>query len=167
MDIKELLEAAGLGEVVSHFGLVLLAVMSILEVTPVKINPWRWLWKKIGNFFGRIGQAIGKALNGEVIAELSGIKERLTELEQHDQRQDKDRGEDKALDARRRILQFADEIRRKVRHSEEHFNNAFEDIDYYKTYCHEHTEFENDKARISIKIIEETYERCTREDDFL
>lgn len=167
MDIKELLEAAGLGEVVSHFGLVLLAVMSILEVTPVKINPWRWLRKKIGNFFGRIGQAIGKALNGEVIAELSGIKDRLTELEQHDQRQDKDRGEDKALDARRRILQFADEIRRKVRHSEEHFNNAFEDIDYYKTYCHEHTEFENDKARISIKIIEETYERCTREDDFL
>ena len=156
-----------MGEVVSHFGLVLLAVMSILEVTPVKINPWRWLWKKIGNFFGRIGQAIGKALNGEVIAELSGIKDRLTELEQHDQRQDKDRGEDKALDARRRILQFADEIRRKVRHSEEHFNNAFEDIDYYKTYCHEHTEFENDKARISIKIIEETYERCTREDDFL
>ena len=156
-----------MGEVVSHFGLVLLAVMSILEVTPIKINPWRWLWKKIGNFFGRIGQAIGKALNGEVIAELSGIKERLTELEQHDQRQDKDRGEDKALDARRRILQFADEIRRKVRHSEEHFNNAFEDIDYYKTYCHEHTEFENDKARISIKIIEETYERCTREDDFL
>lgn len=167
MDIKELLEAAGFGEVVSHFGVVLLAAMSILEVTPVKINPWSWLWKKIGKFFGRIGQAIGKALNGEVIAELSGIKERLTELEQHDQRQDKDRGEDKALDARRRILQFADEIRRKVRHSEEHFNNAFEDIDYYKTYCHEHTDFENDKARISIKIIEETYERCTRDDDFL
>ena len=156
-----------MGEVVSHFGLVLLAVMSILEVTPIKINPWRWLWKKVGNLSGRIGRAIGKALNGEVIAELSGIKDRLTELEQHDQRQDKDRGEDKALDARRRILQFADEIRRKVRHSEEHFNNAFEDIDYYKTYCHEHTEFENDKARISIKIIEETYERCTREDDFL
>ena len=167
MDIKEFLEAAGLGEVVSHLGIVLLAIMSILEVTPIKINPWRWLWKKIGNFFGRMGRAIGKALNGEVMAELTDIKDRLTELEQHDQRQDKDRGEDKALDARRRILQFADEIRRKVRHSEEHFNNAFEDIDYYKTYCHDHADFENDKARISIKIIEETYDHCVREDDFL
>ena len=167
MDIKELLEMAGFGGVVSHFGLILLAVLSIIEVTPVKINPWSWLRRQIGNQFGRWGRAIGKALNSEVVAELSDIKDRLTKLEEHDERQDADRGEDKALDARRRILQFADEIRRKVRHSEEHFNNAFEDIDYYKTYCREHSEFENDKARISIAIIEDTYDHCVRENDFL
>lgn len=167
MTISDLFASIGVGEVVGHCGIVLVVVFSLLQIAPIKINPWSWLGKKIGGFFGSLAARIGKAINGEVITELSGIKDRLAELEKHDQRQDKDRGEDKALDARRRILQFADEIRRKVRHSEEHFNNAFEDIDYYKKYCDEHTDFENDKARISIKIIEETYERCTRENDFL
>ena len=167
MSINELLEAADFREVVSHGGIALLAALTLVQISPIKINPWSWLWKQLGKLLSRWGKAIGKALNGEVMAELTDIKDRLTELEQHDQRQDKDRGEDKALDARRRILQFADEIRRKVRHSEEHFNNAFEDIDYYKTYCREHTDFENDKARISIKIIEETYDHCVRTDDFL
>lgn len=167
MSITELLAAANIGEVVSHCGIALLAAASLVQISPIKVNPWSWLWRQLGKLLSRCGEAVGKALNGEVIAELSGIKDRLTELEQHDQRQDKDRGEDKALDARRRILQFADEIRRKVRHSEEHFNNAFDDIDYYKTYCHDHADFENDKARISIKIIEETYDHCVREDDFL
>lgn len=167
MSITELLDAADIGEVVSHGGVVLLAALTIVQISPIKINPWSWLWKQLGKLLSRWGRAIGKALNGEVMAELTDIKNRLTELEQHDQRQDADRGEDKALDARRRILQFADEIRRRVRHSEEHFNNAFEDIDYYKTYCHDHAEFENDKARISIAIIEDTYDRCVRENDFL
>lgn len=167
MGIKELLEAVGYGEVVTRSGLALLAAMSLLEVAPVKINPWSWLRRKLGNIFSRWGRAIGKAINSEVVAELNDIKSRLVKLEEHDERQDADRGEDKALDARRRILQFADEIRRKVHHSEEHFNNAFEDINYYKTYCREHTEFENDKARISIEIIEETYNRCLRDNDFL
>ena len=167
MTISDLFASFGVGEVVGRCGIVLVVAFSLLQIAPIKINPWSWLGKKIGNAFDSFAARIGKAINGEVITELNGIKDRLVELEKHDQRQDKDRGEDKALDARRRILQFADEIRRKVRHSEEHFNNAFEDIDYYKKYCDEHTDFENDKARISIKIIEETYERCTRENDFL
>ena len=167
MSVKDLFEAADIGEVVSHGGIVLLAALTIVQISPIKINPWSWLWKQLGKLLSRWGKAVGKALNGDVMAELTNINDRLTELEKHDTRQDKERGEDKALDARRRILQFADEIRRKVRHSEEHFNNAFEDIDYYKTYCREHTDFENDKARISIKIIEETYDHCVRADDFL
>ena len=167
MSIAELFAAANIGEVVSQCGIALLAAASLVQISPIKINPWSWLWKQLGKMLGRAGRSIGKALNGDVMTELSGIKDRLTELEEHDKRQDKERGEDKALDARRRILQFADEIRRKIHHSEEHFNNAFEDIDYYKTYCRDHSDFENDKARISIKIIEETYDHCVRENDFL
>lgn len=167
MNISDLFTSLGAGEVVGRCSVVLLVVFSLLQIAPIKINPWSWLGKKIGVVFSSLAARVGKAINEEVITELTGIKNRLSELEKHDQRQDEDRGEDKALDARRRVLQFADEIRRKVRHSEEHFNNAFEDIDYYRKYCDEHADFENDKARISIKIIEETYERCTRENDFL
>lgn len=167
MSVSEFLSSIGAGEIVGKCGIALVVLFTVLQIAPVKINPWSWLGKLIGGFFGWLGKRIGKAINGEVITELGEIKDRLSELEKHDQQQDITRAEDKALDARRRILQFADEIRRKVRHSEEHFNNVFEDIKYYKSYCAEHTDFENDRARISIKIIEDTYEKCAREDEFL
>lgn len=167
MSVSEFLSSIGAGEIVGKCGIVLVVLFTVLQIAPVKINPWSWIGKLISKFFGWLGKRIGKAINGEVITELGEIKDRLSELEKHDQQQDVTRAEDKALDARRRILQFADEIRRKVRHSEEHFNNVFEDIKYYKTYCEEHKDFANDRARISIKIIEDTYEKCTRENDFL
>lgn len=153
MNVQELLAGGG--------GLLL--VMTLVQIAPIKVNPW----SAVGRLIMKGVSAIGKALNADVARELAEVKSKLSELEKHNEMQDKEREEDKALDARRRILQFADEIRRKVRHSEEHFTNVFEDINYYKTYCREHTEFENDKARISIKIIEDTYEKCSRENDFL
>lgn len=153
MSIQELLVDGG----------CLLLVMTLVQIVPIKVNPWSF----IGKLIMKGVTAIGKAFNAEVAKELAEVKGKLSELEEHNSRQDKEREEDKALDERRRILQFADEIRRKVRHSEEHFNNVFEDINFYKAYCREHAEFENDKARISIKIIEETYEKCSRENDFL
>lgn len=153
MNIQEILTGGG----------ILFLVMTLVQIAPIKVNPWSWL-AKLG---GKVVSSIGKSLNAEVTKELVEVKGKLSELEEHNDQQDRERAEDKALDARRRILQFADEIRRKVRHSEEHFNNVFEDIDFYKAYCKSHTDFENDKARISIKIIEETYEKCSRENDFL
>lgn len=153
MNVQELLAGGG--------GLLL--VMTLVQIAPIKVNPW----SAVGRLIMKGVSAIGKALNADVARELAEVKSKLSELEKHNEMQDKEREEDKALDARRRILQFADEIRRKVRHSEEHFTNVFEDINCYKTYCREHTEFENDKARISIKIIEDTYEKCSRENDFL
>lgn len=167
MSVSEFMASIEAGQVLGKCGIALVILFTLLQIAPIKVNPWSWLGKLVGRFFGWLGKRIGKTINGEVISELGEIKNRLSELEKHDERQDAERAEDKALDARRRILQFADEIRRKVRHSEEHFNNVFEDIKYYKTYCDDHKSFENDRARISIKIIEETYERCTRENDFL
>lgn len=167
MNVTDFLESVGAGEVLGKCGIALAVLFTLLQIAPVKVNPWSWLGKLVSRFFGWLAKRIGKAINGEVINELCEIKTQLADLEARDKRQDLERAEDKALDARRRILQFADEIRRKVRHSEEHFNNVFEDIKYYKTYCKEHEDFENDRARISIKIIEDTYEKCSRENDFL
>jgi len=167
LSVSDFLTAVGAEKLLQKCGVSLVILFTVLQIAPIKVSPWSWLWKMVCRFFGWWGQKIGKAINGEVINELGEIKKRLSELEMHDKHQDEVRAEDGALDARRRVLQFADEIRRKVRHSEEHFTNVFEDIKYYKTYCDGHPAFENDKARISIKIIEDTYEKCTREDDFL
>jgi len=167
LSVSNFLNSVGAGETLGKCGIAVLILLTVLQIAPIQVNPWSWLGKQIGHFFGWLGKRIGKAINGEVITELGEIKDRLTDLERHDEPQDTTRAKDKALDARRRILRFADEVRRKERHSEEHFNNMFEDIKYYKKYCEDHREFSNDRARISIKIIEDVYEKCARENDFL
>lgn len=167
MSLSDLLKATGAADALKTGGVALVILCTLAQIAPIKLNPWTWLWGLVKKIGGTIAKHVGRGINAEVMTELGSISKRLKALEDNDQQQDKDRAEDKALDARRRILQFADEIRRKVRHSEEHFNNVFEDIRYYKKYCGDHKDFENDKARISMEIIEETYKKCQRENDFL
>lgn len=134
-----------------------LAVSSVIvEVSPIKINPWTW-----------IARWFGKAINGGVISELDSIKKEIGDIKGRNEKQDAEREKDKAFDSRRRILRFADEVRRGDRHSYEHFNAVLDDIANYLMYCTNHPEFQNEKAVLSIKIIKDTYEKCMRENDFL
>lgn len=75
--------------------------------------------------------------------------------------------EKEAKQARRRIIDFSDECKRGIRHSEEHFNNVLDDITEYEQYCDTHPKFKNKKAEQSIKHVLEIYDKCKRENDFL
>ena len=181
MSFQQFLQSTGTGDILGKCGIVVAVLFTLLQIAPIQINPWSWLGRLCGSFFRMLGRKIGKGLNGEVVSKLGDIntrlddmetrfddvEKRLVDLEQYNQTQDKQNTEEKALSARRRILRFADEIRSKVRHSKEHFDNIFDDIKFYKDYCENNKDFKNDRAQISIKIIEETYEKCTRENDFL
>ena len=69
--------------------------------------------------------------------------------------------------ARRRIISFSDECRRGVKHSEEHFDNVLEDITFYNKYCDSHPAFKNEKAKHSIKFIEEVYDDTKKNNTFI
>lgn len=69
--------------------------------------------------------------------------------------------------ARRRIINFADECRRDVKHSSEHFDSILDDITFYKKYCDEHHAFKNEKAVHSIKYVEEVYDKTKKENSFI
>lgn len=131
-------------------GLVgLLASSIVVEVVPIRVNPWTWIFRKIG-----------EAINGEVTRQLAEISSKL----------DAHISEDNKGDAKReriRILRFADEVRQGKRHSKEHFNEILEDITEYNRYCAHHPEFPNDKASISIALIEDTYRMRLEKNDFL
>ena len=99
--------------------------------------------------------------------ELGLIKSDILELKESNRRQDNERKLDKALDARRRILRFADEVRRGEKHSLEHFNNVFIDVHNYEAYCNDHPDFKNNRADVSIKCIQQVYEQCTLDNSFL
>lgn len=72
-----------------------------------------------------------------------------------------------AVDARTRILQASDEIRRGVEHSQESFDQLHEDITLYNNYCSAHEKFENNKAVNAIANINNAYQKRLEKNDFL
>lgn len=72
-----------------------------------------------------------------------------------------------AINSRIRILRASDEIRHKVRHSKEWFDQVNEDITYYERYCSAHVEFKNNRAVQAISVINKIYTKALEENDFL
>lgn len=75
--------------------------------------------------------------------------------------------EDRATNARIRILSFSDEVRHNVRHSKESFDQINSDIDTYRRYCEKHPDYRNNRAVMAIANIERVYKKCMQENDFL
>lgn len=126
---------------------VILAGM--IKIPPIQINFWGWL-----------GRLIGRAINGEVLEKVNDLKREVDTLK-------KDEEVERVRQARQRILRFSDEILFEQRHSKEHFDEILEDIDLYEKYCHEHTDYENNRAELAIATIREIYKQCLHTHDFL
>lgn len=75
--------------------------------------------------------------------------------------------EDRATNARIRILCFSDEVRHGVRHSKESFDQVNLDIDTYRRYCEDHPEYKNNRAVMAIANIKRVYAKCLEENSFL
>lgn len=95
-----------------------------------------------------------------LLVEIRSVK---SALQKHIDEQDKN----EAMMARRRIIDFSDECRRGVRHSEEHWENVLDDVTAYRNYCNNHKDFENSKCVLSIELIEELYKKVKLENDFI
>ena len=75
--------------------------------------------------------------------------------------------EEKAVQARVRIVRFNDEILTNQRHSKESFDQVLSDIDTYDKYCKANPHFQNHKTVLSSENIVNTYRKCEREHKFL
>jgi hypothetical protein len=125
------------------------ATLTVLQVAPIKINPWTW-----------IARAIGRAINAEVIDKVGKLETEVKTIKRNTE-------EHEAKSARVRILRFGDEILHDVKHSQEHFNQVLLDITEYEEYCSKHPEFRNNVTGITTKRIMEMYERCLKDNNFL
>ena len=125
--------------------LIVLALISgLVEISPIKLNPW----SAINNFF---------TANTKILAALENLDARVKNLEINN-------AEEKAVNARIRILRFGDEILHHINHTKEHYEQTMMDIDLYETYCDEHPDFKNQITIMNIQIIKEQYAKCLRGD---
>ena len=134
MSIQELLLKGG--------GIVF-ALLTLVQITPIKVNPW-----------SAIARAIGKALIGGDI---------MAKLEEHI-RVDDERDADMH---RYRLLRFNTELLRKTRHTKEEFDEILYSVTYYERYCEDHPKYENNRAVLAIENIKRVYRECLETNDFL
>jgi hypothetical protein len=120
---------------------IILCGCVVIQIAPCKAKP-----------ITAVVKVAGTALTADVTKQLTELQSHIAEREM--------------LDARNRILRFADECRRHERHSEEFFAQIIEDIDTYESYCSKHSDFRNSKCVEAIKVIRSAYSRCVSEDDF-
>ncbi|MCM1363379.1 MAG: hypothetical protein NC215_00145 [Ruminococcus sp.] len=128
-------------------GLVIL--LTLVQIAPIKFNPWSF-----------IAQKIGRAVNGEVITKVEQLGSDLKDL--------RDLCDEREADScRTRILRFNDELLHHVSHSKEHFDHILIDVSKYETYCNTHPEYKNNIANLAIERIKLTYRKCGDESSFL
>lgn len=75
--------------------------------------------------------------------------------------------EEKAVQARVRIVKFNDEILTGQKHSRESFDQSLSDIDTYDRFCATHPNFVNSKTKLSSENIKQTYQECESKHSFL
>lgn len=128
-------------------GLVLL--LTLVQIAPIKINPW-----------SAIAKAIGRAINAEVLDELKDVRSRLDNHIQTD-------AECKADERRTRILHFNNELIRDIPHTKEEFVDILADIDIYEEFCRENPGYKNNRAAHAIANIGRVYDERLQKHDFL
>ena len=126
----------------------LVALLTIVQIAPIKINPW-----------SKLAQIIGRALNAEVLAQQ---KETQKKLDEHIKVDD----ERNANLLRTQILRFNDELIEDRKHTPEHFIEILAIIDDYEQYCRAHTEYKNNRCTHAVANIKRVYDERLKKHDF-
>ena len=138
-----------LREMIAGGGLGLVALLTLIQIAPIKIDPWT-----------AIARALGKAFNGEVLREISETKAKLESHIKMD--------EERAADQHRaRILTFNTELLRGQRHTREDFIDILCEVDAYESYCKAHPEYKNSRCVHAVANIGRVYDELLRTGDFL
>lgn len=124
----------------NHIELVLIGAVTLIQIAPIKINPWGWVAKQLKG-----------AIMGDVEKKIDTISKKVETLESRME-------EDKALLIRNRILRFAEELYDGKHHSQEYFQQMLDDIKAYESYCETHPNFPNGRTVNACEKIRSTYD---------
>lgn len=116
---------------------VLIVLLSLIQISPLKLNPWDKL-------FGWLG----KKLNGDVEKETKDLQKQVRDLWINNHRQS--------------ILTFARESRSEMVHSAEEWSHILNLCEEYEKYC-ENNNVTNGVVRENTKYIRDLYQELSRD----
>lgn len=127
-------------ELLTHPTIILLGACTIIEIVPIKISPWKWLFTWVGN-----------CINGDMRKDLSELK--------------RDFEETKAQDKRWHILNFANSCRNGKLHSKDEWQHVISEISEYEKYTEEKG-ITNGVMEEDAKYLRELYHERNLKNDF-
>ena len=146
MSVQDIVLAGGGGAFV---------LLTLLQIAPIKINPW-----------SAIAKTVGRAINAEVLKELDEMKSVQKDTRERLERHIEVANERDADSKRASILQFNMELVRNLRHTREDFIEVLTHIDAYEQFCTDHPNYPNSRAVIAIANIKRVYEERLQKNDF-
>lgn len=119
----------------------LFGAVTLIQVTPIKVNPWSWIFKQIRS-----------ALVGD-------IEKTVTEMS-HEMESEK------VATIRWRVLDFADTERAGRKHSCEQWRHCLDQLSWYSAYC-VRKNITNGVMEEASKYLRDAYQEHLRNNDFL
>lgn len=146
MTLKEILLGGGSG---------LLVLLTLIQISPIKIDPW-----------SSLARAIGRALNKDVLDRLSTLEDEQREIKAEVSAQKELSDKREADGWRADILRFNMELVKHTKHTREDYIEILDIIDKYEKYCEAHKDYENNRAVHAVANIERCYDDRLKNDDF-
>ena len=120
---------------------IIILLLSLVEVSKIKINPW-----------SAIGRCVGKFLGIKNVSDKVDALEKKVDVNQ-------------AKTIRVRILRFGDELNEGRWHSKDSWDQCMDDIDSYEEYVDSHPKFKNGITVATVEHIKAEYkERLEKRD---
>ena len=137
MTIYEVIQKMTAGEMAGWAVVLLIILFSLIQIAPVKLNPW-------DSILGWIGRKV----NGGMHEQLKELKKQVSDLWINSHRQS--------------ILTFARECRADIDHDAEEWNHILSVADEYEQYCLRNT-VSNGVVKADTAYIRSLYQELSRE----
>ena len=137
MTITEMVQKLTAGELAGWAVVLLIILFSLIQIAPVKLNPW-------DGIFGWLGSK----LNGKTEAELKALKKQVCDIW--------------ISNHRHSILTFARECRDEIKHDSEEWAHILSLADEYESYCRENT-VSNGVVKADTEYICSLYQELSRD----
>lgn len=122
---------------ITNPGVILFGTLTIFEIAPIKLHPWRW---------------IVNLLLGDIRKDIVALKKELTET--------------KVQNWRWNVLDFANSCRNNRRHSRDEWQHTISQLAEYENYV-ERNNITNGVFEEDAKYLREEYHERCKKNDFL
>lgn len=124
---------------------ILIGAFTVIQISPLKIDPWSWIGKQIRQLI------FGESIN-DLDKEIKSLK--------------KDLLEEKVSSRRWQILNFSNSCIRGVLHTKEEWDHCLVDLEWYEDYCAKNN-IPNGVMKECTKYLRHRYQEHLKNEDFL
>lgn len=141
---------------------VVLGLPTLVQISPIKINPWSWIWKMLKLLW----RGFCRSLNADVLDRLKTLEDEQQEIKSEISAQKALSDKREADGWRTEILRFNMELVKHTKHTREDYIEILDIIDKYEKYCGDHEDYENNRAVHAIANIGRCYDDRLKNNDF-